>query len=55
MSGFGAAWQSTDAVGYTKEVKWLVAQEAIFVFAANSANIGEGGTAELHEGIEAGS
>ena len=49
LGSFRAARQTADAIGYAEKAQGFVAQEAVFILATDSANVGEGSAAKLHE------
>jgi hypothetical protein len=49
LGGFGPTGKSTDAIRDTIKAQGLVAHEAVFILAANAANVGECGATKLHE------
>ena len=50
FGGFGAAGEAADAIGHGVEAEGVIAEEAVFVALAHSADVGEGGGGESHAG-----
>jgi hypothetical protein len=49
LGGFSTTGKSSDAIRDTVKAQSLVAHEAVFILAANAANVGECGATKLHE------